>query len=117
MLQLCSMEIDLSTEALCMQLVSPQPSAAEGEGDSQRGCIFYISIYWRRIKMKKWIPITLAVLLTTGTVAGCSSGTTASPEASKATADQSTKDELKDKLELNIMAISYEGGDGRPAIR
>ncbi|MEC0270096.1 ABC transporter substrate-binding protein [Paenibacillus anseongense] len=64
--------------------------------------------------MKQWIPITLAVLLATGVVAGCSSGTTASPEAGKATADPSTTDDLKDKLELNIMAISYEGG-GWPA--
>jgi putative aldouronate transport system substrate-binding protein len=76
------------------------------------------------IRVKKWISISFAILLSTSVVAGCSSNlstdsSTESPkvpakETAAATASASPQDDLKEKLELNIMTISYEGG-GWPA--
>jgi putative aldouronate transport system substrate-binding protein len=66
--------------------------------------------------MKKVLCMSLAVLLATGVVAGCSSGTsgtsgsTATPATGKAPDASSAQDDMKEKLELNILTVSYEGG-------
>ncbi|TBL74599.1 extracellular solute-binding protein [Paenibacillus thalictri] len=76
--------------------------------------------------MKKWLSISIVGLLAASMAAGCSSGKPAAtgkdnnpapasaPDKTGAPSASSAQDELKDKLELNIMAISYEGG-GWPA--
>jgi len=66
--------------------------------------------------LNKWFSMSAATLLATSMVAGCSGGSAPSQDkgGESAPAAQSAQDDLKDKLELNIMAISYEGG-GWPA--
>jgi putative aldouronate transport system substrate-binding protein len=66
--------------------------------------------------MKKWMKSTAAIALTASLVAGCSSqgptsstpasgNSTSAPQASAGAADK-----FKEKLSLNLMSITYEGG-------
>ncbi|RTE07161.1 extracellular solute-binding protein [Paenibacillus whitsoniae] len=73
-------------------------------------------------ELKKWLSISLSVLISSGVLAGCSSDNSkdnpaSSPSGTASATAQPTaaaQDDMKEKLELNIMTISYEGG-GWPA--
>ncbi|MEK3720620.1 extracellular solute-binding protein [Paenibacillus sp. FSL H8-0034] len=66
--------------------------------------------------MKKWMKSTTALALTASLIAGCSSQDAAkSPTAggnsmSASQASAGVDDKFKDKLSLNLMSITYEGG-------
>jgi ABC-type glycerol-3-phosphate transport system substrate-binding protein len=65
--------------------------------------------------MKKWIKSTAAIALTASLIAGCSTtNSTTSPASDKSTsvpaASAGTAEKFKEKLSLNLMSITYEGG-------
>ncbi|MCZ8516073.1 extracellular solute-binding protein [Paenibacillus filicis] len=66
--------------------------------------------------MKKWMKSTAAIALTASLVTGCSSSdSTASTQASgnstsEHKASAGAADKFKEKLSLNLMSITYEGG-------
>ncbi|MCS7460965.1 extracellular solute-binding protein [Paenibacillus doosanensis] len=62
--------------------------------------------------MKKWIKSTAAMALTASLLAGCGSpGSTASKaEDGAQQASTGAADQFKEKLSLNLMSITYEGG-------
>ncbi|MCL6459745.1 MAG: extracellular solute-binding protein [Gorillibacterium sp.] len=61
--------------------------------------------------MKKWVKSTVAIALMASLVAGCSSpASTGGKSTSAPQASVGSTDQFKDKLSLNLMSITYEGG-------